>query len=238
MFAQVDAADLRQVLEDMQQVFKGERAHNRSGKIAHAPQHHHHDGVRAHLKPHEFGVDIARLDAPQVARQTGQAASQREGGELVAKGGKTHRPHAVFVDTNAGQRPAKRAPEQPPQKRIDQQHRAQREVIQRALAVQVKRHPAKHRRVGLEVDVKPVRAAQHFVVKKQEKHHLGKGHGDHDEVDAVGANHKKSNHQRRQPRAQYGHRQAPPQADRLSRRGQKSQRIARQAEIGGMAQRN
>src|SRR5215207_9465622 len=61
VLAQVDAADLRQVLEDMQQIFKRKRADDGAGKVAHAAEDHHHDGVRAHVKTHELGVDVACL---------------------------------------------------------------------------------------------------------------------------------------------------------------------------------
>ena len=78
VLAQVDAADLRQVLENMQQVLEGKCADDRAGDIAHATEHHHHDRMCAHLKAHQLGVDVAGLRAPEIARQPSQRARQRE----------------------------------------------------------------------------------------------------------------------------------------------------------------
>jgi hypothetical protein len=90
----------------------------------------------------------------------------------------------------------------------------------------------------LEVDVEAVRAAQRLVVEEQVEHHLRERHRDHDEVDAVGAHHEEADDQRSQPRGQHGHRQGPPQADGLALRREEGQRVARQAEVGRVAQRH
>ena len=163
------------------------------------------------MKAHQLGVDVAGLHAPEIARQSGQCAGQREGGEFVAKGAKTQCAHAVLVDANARQRPPKRAPEQAAQKEINQQQGAQGEVVQRGFVVQVNKRQAAQRDAGAKVDVQAVGAAQGLVVKEQEEHHLCKRHGDHDEVDAVGAHHKKANHQGCQARAQHRQGQGGPQ---------------------------
>jgi hypothetical protein len=96
---------------------RSEGADDGAGKVAHAAQDHHHDGVGAHVKTHQLGVDVAGLHAPQVAGQPGQRAGQREGAELVAKGAKAHGAHAVLIDADARQRPAKRAPQQAAQEK-------------------------------------------------------------------------------------------------------------------------
>ncbi len=54
----------------------------------------------------------------------------------------------------------------------------------------------------------------------------------------MGAHHKKADHQRRQPGAECRHRQRPPQADGGIGRRQERQRVAGQAEIGGVAERD
>src|SRR5665647_2472659 len=57
MFTQIDSADLRQILEHLQHIFKGECAHDGTGKVAHAAQNHHQNSVRADVKTHQLGVD-------------------------------------------------------------------------------------------------------------------------------------------------------------------------------------
>jgi len=68
MFAKVDASpcqfDSGQVFESVQHIFKGKSTNHSSRKIAHAAQNDHHDGMCAHVKAHELGVDIAALRSP------------------------------------------------------------------------------------------------------------------------------------------------------------------------------
>ena len=238
MFAQVYGAHLRQVLERVEHQLEREGTHDGTGKVAHAAQDNHHDGVRAHLETQQFGVDVATLHAPQITGQAGQCTGQRKGAQLVAEGAETDRAHAVFVDADAGQCAAKRAPQQPAQKGIHQQQHHQREVVQGELAVEVEQREAAHCNAGLEVDVQPVRAAQNLVVEEQEKHHLRKRHRDHDEVDAVCAHHEEADHQRRQARRQHGHRQGPPQAGGRVLWHQECQRVTGQAKVGRMPERH
>ena len=149
--------------------------------------------VHAHVKAHQFRIDVTRLRAPQIPGQAGQCPGQGEGGQLVRKSGKTQSAHAVFVDADAGQRPTEGAPQQATQKGVDAQQAGEGEVIKDLFVVQVK--PV---RIGFEVDVNPVRAAQGFVVKEKIKYHLRKRHGHHDEVNAVRAHHQKTDHQGQQ----------------------------------------
>jgi hypothetical protein len=111
------------------------------------------------------------------------------------------------------------------------QQASQGEVIKHRFALQVE--PTG---LGLEVDVQPIGAAQYLVVKKQEKHHLGKRHGHHDEINAVGAHHKKADHQCGQPSGQHRDGQAPPQAHGCALGRHKGQHITGQTEVGRMAQ--
>jgi hypothetical protein len=90
----------------------------------------------------------------------------------------------------------------------------------------------------LEVDVEAVRAAQDLVVEEEVEHHLRERHGDHDEVDAVGAHHEEADDQCGQAGGQHGRRQRPPQAHGRARGGQEGQGITGQAEVGRMAQRH
>ena len=110
---------LGQVLEEMHHVFEREGPHDGSRKIAHAAQNHHHDGVGAHVKPHQLRIHESGLGRPQVTRDTGQRARQREGRQLVAESAETDGPHAVLVDADARERAAERRKQDPAQQQID-----------------------------------------------------------------------------------------------------------------------
>ena len=69
------------------------------------------------------------------------------------------------------------------------------------------------------------------VIKEKVENHLRKRHGDHDEVNAVGAHHKKTNDQGSQGGHQHGQGQGDEPVGPSVRRGQIGHHITRQSEI-------
>src|SRR5688500_10169149 len=56
VLAGVETADGGQVLRFVQQHLEGEGAGDGAGEVAHAAEDDHHDGVRAHVKSHQFRI--------------------------------------------------------------------------------------------------------------------------------------------------------------------------------------
>jgi hypothetical protein len=193
--------------------------------------------ITAGLVPGEdFRVDEAELHGGKVAGEAAERAGQHVARQLVAEDGKTERLHAVLIHLDADQRPAEGRAEHAAQQQEDGQHQDQHQPVEVLDLFQVGQGEAADRQRRLVVDVDAVGTAAVLAVVEEEEQHLREGQRHHDEEDAFRPQHQQAGDQREQGAHRHRRRQRPPQAGGLVLRPEQGQRIAGQAEIGGMAE--
>ncbi len=192
-------------------VFQGQQQQcppQTTGQGAHAAQDdHHHQHTR--LGPvHQIGVDVVLLVDHQCPRQTAQGASQHKQDHLVAVDRKTQCLGAHIVIALGQHHPAKtrmhQAVHEPQAEHQAQQH----QVIKSQVIFQV---DAKAE-IGAHADVQTLVAAIGLDRIDQVIHHLRKGQGDHDEVNAPGAQRNGPDQSGKQGRDQHRGRKTNPAA--------------------------
>ena len=124
-------------LEKLLQERKRKRANQRPAQMPQPAQNHDDQHLARHMPGHQLGVDVSVFHRKQKPGQPGQRARDHKGRQLVGIGGKTGGAHALLVDADARQRPAKaRAPQQR-QKRKGGQQTGQGKAVQHQRLVQV-----------------------------------------------------------------------------------------------------
>src|SRR5580704_8946454 len=218
----------REALFEQQQRHGADR---RAHHGAHAAQHRHDDEVARARPVHDRGADEVGVVRQQHAGETAQHAGDDEAGELVAKCRKADRAHAPLVRARALDHEAEARIDQARHEIDGGDQQREAEVVELRLVGRID-HAAEGAAM---IDREPVVAAVAIEPARDVVGHLRKGERDHDEVDAARAQAERADPQREQ--ARYNERQRPlheARADALL--GENADRVAAEAEEGGMAE--
>src|SRR4051794_6512271 len=209
----------------------GGRAENWTDQRADAPQDDHHHDLARTGPMHDRG----RHEQGQVCEQRTSEAANRagdyKGGELVAEGREADRQHTALVRFDALQKHAKPRLHEAAAKQQNEYEKGEGEIVEDRLVGEIDQ-PGE---VAVPRDVEPVIAAIAVHADSQEIHHLAEGQGDHDEIDAGGAQRHEADRERRSRGREQG-RGEMDEAVADPVKAQDADGIGADAEIGGVAE--
>jgi hypothetical protein len=222
---------LGEVGEELLQQHQREGAEHRAEEAPHPAQNHHHERVARAVPAEELGVDEAELRRGEIAGERSEGAGDDEARQLVAEDRVAEGAHAALVDPDPDDDLAEERGEHDAQEEVGRDQQREHEPVEAPRVLEVDEH-----RVGLQVYVDAVGAAEEPRLRDEGVEHLREGERRHDEVDAARAQDEDADDERREGADRDRRRQAQPERRGLVLGREQPERVGAEAEIGGVAE--